>query len=130
MIHTGIDLVDISKIKKILSKNKASFLKRLCTEKEIEFLKNQKRNEDKAAEKVAAFWALKEAFSKTLGTGIGSSLSFHDLEVSYTKLGQPRVNYIGKHFKGAKDWQVACSVSHQESWLVAVVVIQGEVRFS
>ncbi|MDZ4678512.1 MAG: holo-ACP synthase [Oligoflexia bacterium] len=125
MIHAGIDLVNIDKIKKVLARQKTTILKRVCTTDEIKFLKLQKRE----AEKFAAYWGLKEAFSKALGTGIGQDLSFQDIQITYTKLGQPKIKYVGQRFnKNSKKWNYSCSVSHQDQWLVAIVIIMGEIK--
>jgi holo-[acyl-carrier protein] synthase len=123
-IHAGIDLVDIDRIKKSLENNTDGFLNRICVPSELEWVHSSRRRD----EKVAAIFALKEAFSKALGTGIGVDLSFHDLEVSYSERGQPLVRYLGQRFQYlSSDWSVSCSVSHEGRNLVALVVIAGNL---
>jgi holo-[acyl-carrier protein] synthase len=125
MIYSGIDLIDTQRIKKTLENNRDGFLKRVCTDSEQTFLKNHGRKE----EKLAGIFALKEAFSKALGTGIGERLSFQDLEVTYLESGQPKIKYIGSGFSSVKNsWQISCSVSHEGSMLAAVVILLGEVK--
>jgi holo-[acyl-carrier protein] synthase len=124
MLHTGIDLVEMARIDKLLVENRDGFLRRVCTPNEITYLKNQK----KVTDKVSAFFALKEAFSKALGTGLGEHLSFQDLEVTYSPKGQPQVHYVGTNYKKAQAWEISCSVSHEKGFLVAIVVLQGELH--
>jgi len=123
MIHTGIDLTSVARIKKSLEAHSENFLNRICTPPETVRLQQEKRKD----EKVAGLFALKEAFSKALGTGIGSGVSFHDIEVSYTELGQPRIKYTGTKFKSASSWQVSCSLSHEGDIVAAIVVIAGDL---
>lgn len=124
MLHTGVDLIDISRVAQSLEGNRTAFLGRICRPSEIEIINSSRR----ADEKAAGIFALKEAFSKALGTGIGGELSFLDMEVSYSLKGQPQIKYVGEKFRyNSHDWEISCSVSHQANWLVAFVVIQGDL---
>lgn len=123
MIHSGVDLISIKRLKKILKENEYAFLKRICTEREMTELLDVKRRD----ERIAAYFSLKEAFSKAVGTGIGEELSFHDIEVSYTEKGQPKISYIGKKFTNLHKSSISCSVSHEDELLLAFVVILGDL---
>jgi len=126
-IHTGIDLVEIGRIKDALVEHEESFLNRICTAREIQQLPGHGQKQRRTEEKVAGIFALKEAFAKALGTGIGAELGFHDLQVSHTSKGQPRIEYVGTKFDHGS-WEVACSLSHDGGMVAAVVVIQGTIR--
>ena len=124
MIHSGIDLVSRARIKKIFDEVSTKFLEKICTAKEIEYLKTQKRFD----EKLAGIFALKEAFSKAVGTGFGDRLAFKEVEVHYTPRGQPRLTYLGKKFSPQCDsWDISCSVSHEGDMVAAVGTLSGEV---
>jgi holo-[acyl-carrier protein] synthase len=124
VIHTGIDLVAVSRIKQAYTENPASFLKRICTEQEIAYLKNHARKD----QKLAGIFALKEAFSKALGTGLGATLSFQDIEIEYSSHGQPRISYRGSHFAPlSSGWELSCSVSHEGDLLTAIVILSGRL---
>jgi holo-[acyl-carrier protein] synthase len=128
MIHSGIDLVSISRIQKIIDRDEDSFLNRICTLNEREVLVDFKRKYDR----FASYFALKEAFSKALGVGIGQDLSFQDIEVSYTDKGQPQINYLGENrkFKNinkiVRSGGLCCSLSHEGDLLIAQVIIEGD----
>ncbi len=109
MIKTGIDIVEINRIKKNLEKNDG-FLTRIFTEKEIEYI----RGKNYRAETVAGMFAAKEAYSKFLGTGF-SGISLKDIEVYHREKGGP---YIV--FKGIKI-NADLSISHSDDNAVAVV---------
>jgi holo-[acyl-carrier protein] synthase len=112
----------MSRIQDVLQENRKSFLESICTENEIKRLNSEPRFN----EKVSAVFALKEAFSKALGTGIGEKFSFSDLEVSYLASGQPLLTYKGPH-KQISSMKISCSLSHEGDHLVAVVILVGDL---
>jgi holo-[acyl-carrier protein] synthase len=123
MSLVGVDLLDIRRVEKALKKGRKAFLEKICRPSEIEIVTQSKRSSEKAA----AIFALKEAFSKALGTGLGADLSFKDIEISYTDRGAPKVSYCGEKFKTRSDkWTISCSISHEGELLVAMVLIDGE----
>ena len=72
------------------------------------------------AEFLAGRWAAKEAFSKALGTGFDSQLSFHHIEISKNEKGKP---YFLEHpFAG----QAHLSISHSNLEAVAMVVLESK----
>jgi len=119
----GIDLVDISRIEGICAKWKGRFLEKVYSEGEIEYC------ESKAlpAQHYAARFAVKEAFLKCLGIGLGGGVSLKDVEVVNDKKGKPELVIRGKSKEivgpdCAKNIHV--SISHTDKNAVAVVVIE------
>ena len=82
VIGVGTDLVNIRRIEKILKKNSKSFLNRVLH-------KNEKKLNKISAEYVSKKFAAKEAFSKAIGTGIGSLVNFTDINIDHDRLGKP-----------------------------------------
>lgn len=82
VIGIGTDLVNIKRIEKILNKNSKSFLKRILHKKE-------KLPGKISAEYVSKKFAAKEAFSKAIGTGIGTLINFSDINIDHDKFGKP-----------------------------------------
>lgn len=109
MIKTGIDIVEINRIRKNLDKNN-SFLTRVFTDKEIEYIKGKNYR----AETVAGMFASKEAYSKFLGTGF-SGIGLKDIEVYHNEKDKPSIV-----FKGIKV-NADLSISHSDNNAVAVV---------
>ena len=70
IIGHGIDLQEIDAIKRAYEKNNR-FAKRVLTDKEFQCFSEQKSTK-RQMEFLAGRWAAKEAFSKAMGTGIGT----------------------------------------------------------
>ena len=81
----GTDIVNIDRVKKILSKNRDDFVKRVLSEHEQALFTNKADSAAYCAKRFAA----KEAFAKALGTGIGRVVSFQDLTVRNNENGKP-----------------------------------------
>jgi len=81
----GTDIVNIERVKKILSKNRDGFVKRVLSEHEQALFANKADSAAYCAKRFAA----KEAFAKALGTGIGQVAGFQDLTVRNNENGKP-----------------------------------------
>ena len=79
----GTDIANINRIKRSL-KNK-NFLNRLFNKNEVYKCNRQINKANCYAKRFAA----KEAFSKSLGTGIRNDLNFMDISIVNNKLGKP-----------------------------------------
>lgn len=109
----GIDIIKTSRMERLLERFGEKALERFLCETEISLVKNFKT--------AAGFWAIKEAFSKALGTGIGAECSFHDVRVYKTDKGAPYL-CIAKHL--VRKYQIvesAISITHDGEYAVAVV---------
>ena len=85
ILGVGTDIIEIDRIKNAID-NTPGFLEKVFTEREVEELsKNTLR-----VESVAGNFAVKEAVSKAVGTGI-RGFSFRDIEVFRDELGKPIV---------------------------------------
>lgn len=129
MISVGIDIVSISRIKKIignadLSKNE-SVLNSVFTKREIKScasLKNPYKH-------YAVRFAGKEAFLKALGTGLKKNFLFSDIEFLNDKNGNPyAICYGDVKKKLSKNHIKRTSVSFSDSRenAVAVVVLKRD----
>ena len=86
-IKTGIDIININRIKKILLSKRKQFLNRIFTEREIVYIAKKNYN----ANTIAGIFAAKESVSKVLGTGIGY-INWKDIEILHNENGKPYVN--------------------------------------
>ena len=119
----GTDLVDIERVKKILSKNRDGFVKRVLSEHEHALFANKADSAAYFAKRFAA----KEAFAKALGTGIGRVVSFQDLTIRNNENGKPhfipseklRQYLIEKNIK-----QAHLSISDESQNAIAFVVLE------
>lgn len=109
----GIDVASIDRIKKMYEKFGLKAYQRFLSEEEIALVKRP--------ETAAGFWAAKEAASKAIGTGIGKECGFHDIMITKTKAGAPKIKYtkaLRKKFKIKKSY---LSITHDEGFAIAVV---------
>lgn len=73
---------------------KTKFIERILTIEERDKL-NQYTHEQRRLEFLAGRFTVKEAFSKALGTGLGKSVSFQDINCYNDALGKPCIDYPG-----------------------------------
>jgi holo-[acyl-carrier protein] synthase len=121
IVKTGIDLIEIKRIRKALDRHGERFLERIFTPAEIADCRGR-------AEALAACFAAKEAIVKALGTGIGP-VAWTEVETLHHRSGEP---YVVLHRRassiaealGLTQWAV--SQSHSQEMATAVVVAMGE----
>lgn len=102
MYKIGTDIVKISRMEKSI-KNE-SFLRRVFTEKEIEYCKG--------TENYAGIFAAKEAYFKAIGTGITAPMT--SIEILHNDRGKPYLNGISN---------CDVSISHDGDYAIATVII-------
>lgn len=86
ILGVGIDLVQVSRIKRLVDQQGQKFLDRVFTIAEQQ-LATQRPAQTAAT--LAKRFAAKEAFSKATGFGIGQAGAFTDIEVVLTDTGTP-----------------------------------------
>ncbi|MFH1782772.1 MAG: holo-ACP synthase [Candidatus Omnitrophota bacterium] len=117
IVGTGIDIIEVSRIEKALSLWGERFLKRVFTERELEYANTKKFSH----ENLAARFACKESVLKAFGdTRIGARLK--DIEIINDKKGKPEVVLHGdvKKFalKNRLD-NIIVSMSHTSNYAVS-----------
>ena len=120
----GTDLVNIKRIKKVMSNNK-SFKNRIYSSLEIKMCEKRKDKFNCYAKRFAA----KEAFSKALGTGISKGLSFNEIEILNNKKGKPLINLrkktklVTKTIIKNKTFKCFVTISDEQPFALAAVII-------
>lgn len=113
----GLDVIDIDRIKNAYKK-KPRFADRILTMGEYQIFRELSGH--RQIEFLAGRFAVKEAFSKALGTGLGK-VKFSDIEVLKDETsGKPYVSnspYSGKCF---------VSITHTSTVAVAQVILERE----
>lgn len=115
IIGIGLDIVDLNRIGKIIQ-DKPKFIKKVLTQNELILF--DELSEHRKKEFLAGRFACKEAFSKALGTGIGS-LSFQDIEILSGDRGEPIIT------KAPTSHLVHVSISHIDKIAVAQIIIES-----
>ncbi|MDP8227910.1 MAG: holo-ACP synthase [Candidatus Electryoneaceae bacterium] len=116
-IVTGVDIVEISRIKKMMDRWGEKFLRRCFTESE-------RKNGRGRSEAYAAYFAAKEAFAKATGFGI-IGFGWRDVEVVHDRRGQPSVRLHNEAMKivERQRWcSISLSLTHDAGVAVAVLV--------
>ena len=119
----GTDLVDIERVKKILSKNRDGFINRVLSEHEQALFSNKADSAAYCAKRFAA----KEAFAKALGTGIGQVVGFQDLTIRNNENGKPHFipsEKLRQYLVDKKIKQAHLSISDESQNAIAFVVIE------
>ncbi len=113
----GIDLIKLDRIKHSIERFGDKFLQRFLCDEEILLVKNHKT--------AAGFWAAKEASSKALGTGIGKECGFHDITLTKTDNGAPKVTLSQQLIDTYHITDTSISITHDGDYAIAVVAIES-----
>ena len=123
MLRTGVDLIEIDRIRQAIERNGDRFLQRVFTPVELALC-------DGKVESLAGRFAAKEAISKALGTGIWrNGINWTDIEIQRDlATGAPVLKLHGQAAKYAAEielheWSV--SLSHDGGKAIAFVVAIG-----
>jgi holo-[acyl-carrier protein] synthase len=123
ILGLGIDIIEVARIRASHERFGERFLQRILLPEEIAYCLSHKV----PATHLAARFAAKEAISKAFGTGIGSSLGWHDMEVARKNTGEPLVVLHGgarKLMEAREARTVHLSISHTEFYAAAAAVLE------
>ncbi|OPY13810.1 MAG: Holo-(acyl-carrier-protein) synthase [Syntrophus sp. PtaB.Bin001] len=121
---TGIDLVEIDRIEKIIQKWNIRFLNMVYSPYEICYCSNKAF----PAIHYAARFAAKESFLKSLGMGLGMGIRLKDIEVKNNEHGKPILHLNGRARTILDDHgitSVHLSLSHTSKQAGAVVILES-----
>lgn len=122
IIGIGTDIIEISRIKQAIERNK-NFKQKLFTSQEQNYFKQI----NDRVESVAGSFAAKEAISKALGTGF-RNFGMEDIEILRDSLGKPNAILLGEakilgEQLGIETIRV--TISHCKQYAVAFAIIEG-----
>lgn len=92
LFGTGVDLIEIERIKKVADRFGDAFLKRVFTADEIARCQSTPARQ---WERFAVRFAAKEAVLKALGTGLSQGIRWQDVEVVREEGGRPGIRLSG-----------------------------------
>jgi holo-[acyl-carrier protein] synthase len=124
IVGSGVDLVEIERIRQSFERFGARFLNRVYTSAEQAYCL-RKRN---AAESLAARFAAKEAAAKALGTGISRGVNWLEIEVIRERGSRPSLRFSGRAAEISGRLGVvhaALSLTHTESLALASVLLEN-----
>lgn len=129
-VTTGVDMIEVSRIKKAIEELGRPFLKRIYTEREIEYCE---KSGQMKYQHYAARFAAKEAVFKALSgvlDGRKDSL-WIDIEILNNEKGRPEINLEKLNKEKLKGLQsIDISISHLKDYAIAsVVAVIGDVDY-
>ncbi|HEY0752885.1 MAG TPA: holo-ACP synthase [Ktedonobacteraceae bacterium] len=93
-IAVGVDIIEVERVRKVYEHHGERFLKRVFTETEIRQCRGK-------VTRLAGRFAVKEAISKALGTGL-HGVAWREMEVVQLRSGRPSVRLYGNAKKRAE----------------------------
>lgn len=121
IVGLGTDIVEVSRIGRMIEQHGDSFVNRIFTPGEIAYCQQRKF----AAEPFAGRWAAKEAVMKALGTGFIQGTHFQEIEVITEESGRPRVVLHGSTADLAKQLgidEILVTMSHCREYATATAI--------
>jgi holo-[acyl-carrier protein] synthase len=119
----GIDLVENSRMERIVKKWGPKFLNRIFSPKEIAYCGKYAYS----ATHYGARFAAKESFLKALGMGLGDGVKLSDIEVVNDEKGKPDLVLCGEakaQIEKRKITQVHLSLTHTKNYSTAIVLLE------
>ena len=113
IIGTGIDIIEIERIKVSIEKFGDNFIKHIFTDAEIAYVKKYKN----PAQHYAARFAAKEAVYKALGN---SKISWKDIAIYNDKDGRPFCRVL----KLKSKYKIHISLSHSRHYAAASAIVE------
>ncbi len=95
IIGVGSDLIDITRVARVIERHGERFLERIFTEAERAKADRRAKNEKMVVATYAKRFAAKEACSKALGTGIRQGVWWRDMGVVNLPGGRPSMQLTG-----------------------------------
>lgn len=124
IIGTGIDIVELSRIKSAYDRWGAQFAERILASDEFDILKKRKEVYSYLGSRFAA----KEAFLKALGTGYADGISWQDMKIERVEGERPSIKVAGRAREIMAQIGVTnihLSISHEKKYAVAQVILEG-----
>ena len=118
IIGIGVDIVEVSRIKNAVLRWEESFLRKIFTDREVNYSKARKF----CYQHLAGRFAAKEAVLKAIGDFSIRRMEWHNIEVLNDSFGKPVIHLSGEA-KAVKEKKkisdIIISISHTRSYAVA-----------
>ena len=117
-IRTGVDIIEIERVKRSIEETEGKFCERVFTQKEIEYCESKKAQK---YQHYAARFSAKEAVFKAISFSLTNKydIGWKDIEVLNDDTGRPYVNILKSDIKIG---DIDISISHCKEYAVASVI--------
>ena len=118
ILGIGVDFIEVERIAASLQRHGDVFLRRVFTAAEVTTCGGR-------AERLAARFAAKEAFSKAIGLGMRMPMTWRSLQTLNEPSGKPVTSYLGAlaQFMQEKNWEAQVTVSDEQDMAIAHVIV-------
>ena len=123
IVGSGVDILEVERMRKAMGRWGDRLLKRVFTDKEIDYSK--KRMD--FAQHLAARFCAKEALIKATGGGWEKEMRWTDVEILNDRNGRPEVRTYGpvkRLLSKARVSKVMVSMSHTRDYAVASAILE------
>jgi len=121
IIGIGTDIIEVQRIANACEKYGERFLNRIFTQTEQDYCESF--NDTKYVHYAARF-AMKESFSKAIGTGLTQGFKFTEVSIVNQQNGKPDVVLEGDLKTKWNKFRIHVSLSHTRDYAVAFVIIE------
>ena len=124
IVGLGTDIADIERVEKVYARSGEAFAERVLSPSELDIFNGLKQK----GRYLAKRFAVKEAASKAIGTGIACGVSFQDFTVSNNELGKPILTLSGKAAELAESMgvqHVHLTIADEKKYAVATVILES-----
>jgi holo-[acyl-carrier protein] synthase len=134
IVGHGIDLMSTARITAAIQRFGDTFINRVYTQYERETVAARSKNRSgsrwtqRAHQTFTAFWAVKEAVMKALGTGNRMGVHFRDIEIRHHSTGKPYVVLYGGSRERARSLgvdHIHVSMTHLDDLSAASVIFES-----
>ncbi|MCW8885389.1 MAG: holo-ACP synthase [Motiliproteus sp.] len=123
IVGIGTDVVEIVRMKQALDQFGDKFAARILTLSE----RHEFKNHHSPAVFLAKRFAVKEAATKALGTGIAKGVSWQHIEIGHDELGAPKLYFSGRALELQKNRKITSlhvSLADEREYVVAFVILE------
>lgn len=135
IVGIGSDLANIKRIEDSIEKFGDKFIKRIFSDYEqMEMERRKKVSERRYASAVAKRFAVKEACSKALGTGLRQGTFWRNMEIVHLPSGKPTIRLSGGALEHAKrltqggDMNIVVTMTDDYPWAQAFVILEKNIE--
>ena len=114
----GNDIIEIERVRQSIERHGQHFLNRIFTQREQDYCYRFKDPVPHFAGRFAA----KEAIVKALGTGIGSAIAWHEIEILNNEEGKPSVHLSAAALSKFSHPNILVSISHSVTHATSVAL--------
>ncbi len=125
----GTDICDVRRIRATLARRGDRFAERILGPQELPVFHARRASvEDRGIRYLATRFSAKEAFSKAIGTGMHTPMTWRGCEIVRTPGGKPEIRLSGElaAWFAARQLKAHVSVSDETDYATSFVVVEQE----